>query len=245
MASVPAAPEELPAILRLAALATLREDELELLRAAARGGQRRIPMRREILIEGRPITEAVLILSGWACRVRMLSDGRRQILGFLVAGDLLGCCQHARPVASTTVVALTDVSLCAAPPPPHPLERGRGLAEAYAVSAALDEYYQNSQIARIGRLTAYERIADLFLELSERLTLAGLASRSRLPMPLTQETMADALGLTSVHVNRMLQSLRRDGALVLQGGYATLRDPAALAEQVDRRPVMVTANREF
>src|SRR4051812_2192373 len=191
------------AILRLEALAELAAVESGAIRQAA-AFPKRVEPRREILAEGWPVGEPMILLSGWACRTRNFWDGRRQILSFLLPGDLIGMCRHSQPLAATTVTALTPVSLCRAPAPREGAA-GTGLAEAYAASGALEEYYLFRQIARLGRLSAYERLIDWTLEMHERLALAGLAGPDRFPMPLTQEAIADTLGLTSVHVNRTLQ----------------------------------------
>lgn len=223
------------AIARLASLAPLSPPEIEALQEAERTRQRFMP-QREIVAEGTPVREAAVLLSGWACRVRQFADGRRQVLSLLLPGDLIGVCRQCHPLAVTTVFTLTEVVLC-----PAPSTVGRpGLAEAYAVSGALEEAYLFRQIARLGRLSAYERIADWLLEIRDRLTAVGLTDGGRLPMPLTQEVLADALGLTSVHVNRTLQSLRRDGLIEWRGGAVRLTDPAALVALLDYRPVTVT-----
>jgi CRP-like cAMP-binding protein len=76
-------------------------------------------------------------------------------------------------------------------------------------------------------MSAYERIQDWLSEIHERLLLAGRAGPESFPMPLTQEMLADALGLTSVHVNRTLQAMRRDGVLEWRGGTVRLLQGAA------------------
>nr|WP_281372616.1 helix-turn-helix domain-containing protein [Phenylobacterium haematophilum] len=86
---------------------------------------------------------------------------------------------------------------------------------------------------RLGRQTAYERLCHLLLEIRDRLLLVGMASETHFAMPMTQETLADATGLSIVHVNRILQQLRRERLLELQAGKAHLRDPAALAAIAD------------
>ena len=198
---------------------------------------RPIKPRRELIGEGHEIVEPMLILSGWAARVRFLADGRRQFLSFLLPGDVVGLGQQTRPVATATVIALTPVEVCSAPP----RERSPALAEAYALSRALDEAYLLANITRLGRLNAQERIGDLFLELLERLRMAGLENGNSFALPLTQEMIADALGLTSVHVNRMIQLFRREGDLTWKTGRLTLTDPAALARKINRQPVRVSA----
>ena len=198
---------------------------------------RPIKPRRELIGEGHEIVEPLLILSGWAARVRFLADGRRQFLSFLLPGDVVGLGQQSRPVATATVIALTPVEICSAPL----RDKSPALAEAYALSRALDEAYLLANITRLGRLNAQERIGDLFLELLERLRMAGLESGNSFALPLTQEMIADALGLTSVHVNRMLQQARRDGDVLWERGRVTLPDPAALATKLGRNPPRVTA----
>jgi CRP-like cAMP-binding protein len=223
-----------PVARRLSSLATLSPGDLAAIEAAERAAMP-VRIRRDLVVEKRPITESKLIVSGWAARVRVLYDGRRQFLSFLLPGDLVGHCAQSDPVAVCSVVALTDMLVTRAPDS----DGSPGLTEAYAVSRALDEAYLLAQIVRLGRYNALERIADLILELEERLSCARLTTGGRFRFPLTQETLADALGLTSVHTNRMLQSLRRTGDLILRGGEIYLPDLAALRARVGRLPVVV------
>lgn len=224
-----------PLYVRLSRMAELSQTELEAIETAERD-YRRWPARREIVGEGEPVAERRAILSGWACRQRILSDGRRQIISFLFPGDLIGLCRHRDPVAETTILAVTEVVTCALPEP-----RGgeSGLADAYALSAAFEEHYLLAQITRLGRLSAPERLADWLLETQERLALAGVARGDELPLPLTQEFLADTLGLTSVHVNRTLQAMRRDGLLASRSGTIVLVDRKRLEDLVDHRPARV------
>lgn len=111
-----AAPNMTSLSTRLSRLARLEPDALDALKAAERD-QRRVSARREVLREGEPIRERRALLSGWACRQRILSDGRRQILGFLLPGDLIGVCHHSAPLASTTILAVTEMVTCPAPDP--------------------------------------------------------------------------------------------------------------------------------
>lgn len=224
-----------PVVRRLGALAPLDELAFTALEQAV-GRSRFIGARRDLLKEGAPVTEPLLLLSGWAARVRHLADGRRQVMSLLLPGDLIGFCRHPRPLMVSTIWSLTDVAVVAAPAS----DRSPSLADAYAVSQALDEAYLLEQIARLGRMSAEERLVDLFLELRERLELCGLASPSGFSLPLTQEMLADATGLTPVHVNRMLQHLRQRGDIVLKSGHLVLNDPEGLACRVGRSPVRVS-----
>jgi CRP-like cAMP-binding protein len=221
-----------PALKRLASLAPLDAPAQAAVTAALADAQP-VRARRDIMAEGTAIAAARLIAGGWAARVKILVDGRRQFLSFLLPGDLIGWCRHPAPRAGSTVTALTEVAL-------SPLPTAPALDDAYAMSAALEEAYLLEHIARLGRLNALERIYSLLLELNERLERNGLAVDGRFDMPLTQEMLGDALGLTAVHVNRMLQEARRAGALDWTGGRIVLHDPAALSRQIGRVPTRVS-----
>jgi CRP-like cAMP-binding protein len=149
-------------------------------------------------------------------------------------------CRHERPIAVSTVIALSPAWVCPAPP----ADQIPGLAHAYAVSGALEEAYLLAQITRLGRLNARERICDLFLEFLERLSLCGTAYDGEFDLPLTQETLGDALGLTPVHINRTLQQLRASGDIEWRGRRVTIRRPEALARQLGRSPVAVQSQAE-
>lgn len=221
---------------RLGMLAPLDPEERHLL-DRARDLKYQVAAHQIIVEDGCPVSSPSILLSGWACRTRVFLDGRRQILSLLVPGDLIGICRQSRPVAATGAIALTDVTLCPAPMPEH----GKGgLAEAYARSGALEEFYLFRQIARLGRMSAYERIADLMLEIGERVSAVLRTPHDRFPFPLTQETLADLLGLTSVHVNRTLQLFRRQGLLDVRGGTVHIRDLARLADLVEHRRALVS-----
>jgi CRP-like cAMP-binding protein len=224
-----------PAFMRLWRLAPIGQPALDALRAA-RGLAIDSPARLEVLTEGKEILRPLLILEGWAARTRLLEDGRRQILSLLLPGDLIGHCWQTRPLAVSTVIALTGLKLCPTPA----VDALSDLREAFAVSRALDEAYLLANITRLGRLTAYERICDLLLEWHERLSLTDMAPDDSFTVPLTQEMLADATGLTSVHVNRTLQQLRREDAIRWKGRQVHLTDPVRLAAQIGRNPVRVS-----
>lgn len=225
-----------PAITRLSALTQLDAEAMQALeRSIASSVTDRA--RSELLTEGREIPAALLIVEGWAARVRILSDGRRQFLSFLLPGDLVGMCRQERPLAVSTVVAITPLKTCRAPDGSlYP-----ALARAYAISHAFEEAYLLAQITRLGRLNALERLADVMLELRERLTLSGQVRNGTFDMPLTQEMLADVLGLTPVHINRMVQQARRQDWLEWRAKRVTIRDESALASKVGRIPVRVQA----
>jgi CRP-like cAMP-binding protein len=223
------------AIRRLTALTPLDDADLRLLDTAADRALT-YPLRHAFQTIGRPMADPLLVLQGWAARVRILPDGRRQFMSFYLPGDIIGPAHHEQPIATATVVALTECLACPAPTGPA----GSGLAQAYAVSEALDEAYLLGRVVQLGRLNAQERIGDFLLEIYERLSLAGLTVGGSFEMPLTQEMLADALGLTPVHVNRMIQQARRDGDLMWKSGRVLLRDPERTARTIGRVSPQVT-----
>jgi CRP-like cAMP-binding protein len=222
---------------RLRALGALSESEQELLRSL--GDRReRFAAGEELATEGGLPGRPRFILSGWACRQRVLSDGRRQIFSFLLPGDGFAL---ARPLAPelTTIVALTPVETADAEPALEAAQGGRasGLARALAAAERTEHSLLLDHMVRLGRQTAYERVAHFLLELQQRLETAGLGDSQRFPLPLTQEILADALGLSIVHVNRTLQQLRRERLIELRSSVAILLDRDQLAQIADyRRP---------
>jgi len=162
------------------------------------------------------------VLSGWACELRVLPDGRRQIFSFAIPGDVMLARPFSR-VPPCTVMALTwlecvDVArVLARASDVERTELGRAFDRALA--AHDDRRYD--LIARLGRRSALERVADLLLELHDRLEPVGLLTEDGFDLPLTQEQMADALGLSLVHVNRSLRTLRLNGLATVRFGRVT------------------------
>lgn len=226
------------AILRLRSLVPLNPEDLAALERASLE-RCEVSPRCELQVAGMRIKEPLLLLSGWAYHAQVLLDGRRQISGFLLPGDLIGNCQHSNPAAATSVIALTPVSFCRAPMPARD-HATSSLAEAYALSAATDMHHLYRHITRLGRLSAFERIADWLLEIRQRLQACGLAAGTEFPLPLTQEVIADTLGLTNVHVNRTLQAMRRDGLVEIRSGRVKILDEHALESLVQYHPPTVT-----
>jgi CRP-like cAMP-binding protein len=183
--------------------------------------------------EGRP----VLIASGWAAAVAHLEDGRRQIVALFVPGDILDPGQDLQdgiePLALTTVRTM-DAATLAAALDAEPNAALKPLSQAWASARRDAQCRLVRHVVRLGRLSAYERTADLFLELHRRLRRAGVADERGMPLPLTQEMMADHLGLSVVHMNRTLQQLRRDGLIANRAGQVVFPDLARLAAATRR-----------
>ncbi len=196
--------------------------------------------------EGDGLIRPTFILSGWACRQRLLPDGRRQIFSILIPGDAVGFCSDPSPIWSASTVALTKVTLAtvdplssssgSSAPPSSSAPDPWGFADHMRLSSCLEEGLLLDHIVRLGRQTAYERTAHLLLELHWRLALIGRADERSFTMPLTQEVLADFLGLSIVHVNRTLQQLRRDRLIEMSGSHVILLDVAQLTVMADYQP---------
>jgi len=219
-----------PVLRRLRSLASISEGEVDLVRAGADRRERHAPGEQLVLEggDGRPR----FVISGWACRQRLLPDGRRQIFSLLLPGD--GFSFGSRPALSA-VVALTALETMDGGLVNEAVRRGAAPNIAGALSAAevMEDALLLDQAVRLGRMTAFERVSHFLLELQRRLEIAGLGDQQRFPLPLTQEILADALGLSIVHVNRTLQQLRRSGLIELRSGVAILLQPEALAKVCD------------
>lgn len=221
------APLEL-ALLGLSQLVDLTEDECNEVRSLSRLAQTyNVGASIRSMADGEP--RIGLILSGWACELRILVDGRRQIFSFLMPGDtvLLDC---GSTFDSRSIIGLTRVDIIDINSAIKVGERrgGAGLAALAAAHARRNERRRLDQITRLGQLSAYERVVHLLLELRARLAAVGLVDGYSFRLPLTQENFADALGLSIVHVNRTLQHLRREGLIELKSGGVALLKPRAL-----------------
>jgi CRP-like cAMP-binding protein len=184
----------------------------------------------QICLEDRPGTDRqVIIVSGWACELRLLHDGRRQIFTFLLPGDTIEA-RATTSLGERGVVALTRLEVV--DPGPHLASDSatqQAMLRALHETARRKEQRIYEHILRIGRLSAKERVVHLLLELFERLEGVGLVRGDTFKIPLTQEVFADALGLSIVHINRTLKELRREGAVLIQAGLVTLRNRERLA----------------
>lgn len=161
-----------------------------------------------------------VIVSGWACDMRILCDGRRQIFAFLIPGDIISA-TTAQSMTPYVVVALTQLLLVSRMPDDDERE---SLSRTDAIVAARRQEQLYDQLVRIGRLSARERTAHLLLELHYRLERVGLVKDGTFKVPVNQEVLADALGMSVVHINRTLRELRDDDLLRIKAGSVTLKN---------------------
>lgn len=193
---------------------------------------RTVSARRDLISEGDSPHHIHIMLEGWAARYKTLEDGSRQITAFLLPRDILDLHVTILSRMDHGIVALTRARVAHVPHqvmedlPLNRPELGRALWRA----TLIDEAVLRPWIVNLGRRSADKRIAHLFCELHARLAVLGLVQDGRFDLPLTQEVIADALGLTPVHTNRMLQKLRDDGAITLKAGALTIEDVGGLAQ---------------
>ncbi len=219
-------------------------EEVSLIRGLGRFTRSHLP-GTEIGADAAPMMSRV-VLSGWACQQRMLGDGRRQIISFLLPGDVIGSLEPLDLPADHSVMALTQVITVDATALVKAVASGdpayRGLARAARLLALGETTMLRDQIVRLGRQTAYERMVHLLLELHARLKMAGLATPDTFALPITQEVLADALGLSVVHTNRVLQQVRQDGLLETRSGQVKILDLEAMRTVADWPPATMEAS---
>ncbi len=211
---------------KLCGFATLDEADIaELVLATSRS--RLIAAKQDLIREGDRPGPVFIMLEGWACRYKVLPSGTRQILAFLMPGDacdlhigLLGEMDHSIQTITPARVATierTDMDTL--------MDRRHGIAKAMYISQLVDEGTMRAWITSMGRRTSTERVAHLMCELYLRARNIGLTSEATLSLPMSQILLADALGMTSVHINRVLKELRLAGAMALRRGSLDIIDP--------------------
>ncbi len=185
---------------------------------------------RDIISEQKSTGKIYTLYSGWAFRYKTLSDGRRQIMNFLLPGDLVGLQEKFADGATSGVQAATDAMLC--------VFAHDGLWElfrhhprlGYDVTwlAAREENMLDENLLTTGRRNAMERVATLLLHLFRRAQRVGLTDGSEVDFPFNQQHIADALGLSLVHTNKTLRRLQRLGLHEIKDGRLRVVNPKAL-----------------
>lgn len=182
--------------------------------------------RQDLIKEGDRPEVVFLLIEGWACRYKILPDGRRQIMAYLVPGDL--CDVHAFILKHMdhSMGLLSDAKVAVIPRQKllDLLEESPALTRALWWSTLTDEAVLREWLVNMGQRDAYDRIAHLLAELWLRLRMVGMTAGGAFELPVTQADLGDTLGLTSVHVNRMLQRLRLEGLIDLSRGRLHIPD---------------------
>lgn len=200
--------------------------------------------RERVLRDGTRDTGIRVILSGLACRYKHLPDGHRQITAFMVPGDI---CDFG--FLSDSPVQQEIVALASSTTGIMDIERFTTIAEAHPEvmtailrCAAIEQSATQELLVSLGGRNALHRVCHLLCEMHYRLNRAGLVrAGGAFELPLTQSEMGEALGLSTVHVNRTIQILRRLGLASWRDRVVTLPDPRALAELCSFEPSYLEA----
>lgn len=219
-----------PLIRKLERFTRLSDADKSLLQQAATARIVNYDSHQDIITEGEEPTDVNLILGGWVCRYKQLADGGRQIMSFLLPGDLcdlniflLRRMDHALGTLTPVAVAKISRDLLQTMLNADP-RLTRALWWEVLVTAAIHREW----LVNIGRRTALERVAHLLCEVYFRQAAVGRAKEGRCELPITQVELADALGLSAVHVNRTLRELRLSGLIDWREKILTIPDVDAL-----------------
>jgi CRP-like cAMP-binding protein len=199
---------------------------------------RRFEPREYLAKQGAPVERIFLIIDGFACRYRLLPDGRRQITAFMLPGDLCDIRTFALSYMDHSIAALSPVETAVLGVDAiQRLQTRPALVTALAWNALVQQSIAREWLVNVGHRSSFERLGHLICEIFERLQLAGLAPEGSFRLPLTQAEIADTLALSPVHVNRTLMELRRSGLLTFQSRQLVIHDYPALcrAAGFDRR----------
>jgi CRP-like cAMP-binding protein len=195
------------------------------------GEPKHIRKNKDIVVAGKHYETLFVNHDGWLLRYKILHNGDRQILDFILPGQIFGLQACLFKTSLYSVATITEASLSSIPLDAidRVFERTPTLAKALFWSALCESAIVAEHLIDTGRRSAYERVSHLLLELFVRLKLTGLTDNMSFDMPLTQELIGGALGLTTVHVNRTFRSLREDKLISIDGKCVTILDFDALS----------------
>jgi CRP-like cAMP-binding protein len=219
-----------PFIEKLCEHSQLSTADVKLLTSACHN-QRVFPGNTDLICEGDKPGPVFVVLEGWGCRYKLLPEGTRQITSFLMPGDccdlhasVLNYMEHSIATLTTARVALVPRGLME-----KLIETRPAITRAFWWTQLVDEDTLRAWIVSMGRRNGLQRVAHLMCELYVRARNIGLTQGDSFELPLTQTVIADALGLTPIHVNRLLRKLRLSGVMTLSGGSLVIADIGKLA----------------
>jgi CRP-like cAMP-binding protein len=222
---------------KLALLARLDDAALEAITALP-FETREVDASHHLVREGQTSPACCLLLEGYACRHKLAADGGRQIVSFHMRGDLLDAQHLLLSIADHNVQTITRAKVAWIPKTDilrltrqYPV-----IAEAIWKDTLIDASVFREWVLNVGRRDAKSRIAHMLCEFVARCEVAGLGSPDSFEVPMTQEQIADATGLTPVHVNRMIGALERDGVIARDKRQFHVADWAKLRDVADFRP---------
>lgn len=235
---IPTPPNVTTALVRkLGAMCLMSEEEISFME----GLQNHIvdvPKGSDFVNEGEDLRATCVITDGWAVRYVLLENGRRQILSYALPGDIIGLHLNFRARATYSAAALTNLKVATIDPRRmiEISQRFPMIAAGLSWSTAREFAILGDQTVRLGRLAAHERLAHLLLELWHRLDLIEETDGPWIDMPMTQNDLADTLGLSLVHTNRSLKTLRDANLITVTRSAVRLNDVDALIEMSHFNP---------
>lgn len=229
--------ESSPLTRKLSAFVALSKDELVILERLHQR-KRTFVAGRDLIHQGQEKRVAYILASGWVCSYKILPGGLRQIVDFQIPGDFLGLRSILLHTSDHSVEPVTDIEVSEVQASDFldAFKQNPRLATAVLWAMSRDEAMVVEHLIDVGRRNAAERMAHFLLELGARLALVGLGGKAGYACPLTQYLLADALGLSAVHVNRVLRQLRDDGMVTVRGGRVVFDDYERLVAFADFDP---------
>ena len=216
---------------RLSCFVEMEAGDRETIHKLCNGPVKRVEAKADVARQGEASPVAGLLQKGWACRYMTLTDGRRQIIGFLVPGDLYNF-EIPGVRLDHSVGAITDCEFVPLANPLPALRERSNVARALAIHRHVSNALVRHWVLSLGQRNALERIGHVFCELAMRLRCVGLARDGMFQFPVTQLELAEATGLTAVHVNRTLQDMRSRELVTVQSRELRILDFNRLADLV-------------
>jgi CRP-like cAMP-binding protein len=242
-----------PLLARLKSISALTADQAHII-SAVRAPPRRLRARSQLGRIGDPAPSAYVIREGWAFAYTLLADGDRQVLGFLLPGDIVRVSDLFRAVAVCGIETITDTVVTEISPA-SVRRASRQWPELYEIFLRLQSESHSrrvEQLIDIARRDSRARVAHLLCKLEQRLMSVGLATPDGYEFPVNQYLVADALGLTAIHVNRVLRTLRDQEIVTVHNKRVIIHDRARLMEiascdgnATDDSAITVRANRNL
>lgn len=200
---------------------------------------RRVPAGTALVCEGEPNYTGFVICSGWAARERLLRDGGRQVVNFMVPGDLSEPGAFVTDAADHTITTLTDTVIRSFPHHRwfHTLHQDATLTLVMWWLAGHEEAVLKEHIVALGRRRARSRLLYMAWELCRRLDMVGLCRDHAFDFPVPNDVLADAVGLSPRHLSRVLAEVRDEGIVAFQDNRCIIRAPERLLDACDCRDV--------
>jgi len=230
---------EHPFVARLSHLMTLGAADLRSLELIIES-ERQIKKRKDLVVAGDEYHNLCFVKNGYAIRYKLLRSGKRQILNVILPGDVIGFPVSFFDRSIYSIVAVSDLTYNVCPLESYARlchEQPRfGLALSWLAAHEAAIYAEH--IVDLGRRTPLERLAHFLLEIHARLLAVGRAEKTGFELPFSQEVMADVLGLSVPHLNRVMQQLRAEQLITSRGRHVELTDMASLQTLAQYQPLV-------